>query len=367
VAVTGRGEIEAMLATWETRLATAARVRRQRELDRFLGRPPAARVSASGELDDPSRLVAAASTVRLSPIDTRKVEILARESAWWRVAGNPAVAALAAPARQRHTAARPRVGGRAYNRGGLSRLLATSPDETVRRAAWYAEEELGTASLPILRELVTARAAAADGGDGAGAALVRMEVDRAWLRDQLGVLERLTREPYLAALRATASAAGVDHPHPWDLPYLAARRHATDSCSGDEGVAQAKQAVIAIGFPAELIDRPRVHLVPDLPMPACCIAVRPPDEVHVLWRGDSDQDAMGQFAHELTHAVGALVGPADHLLSLLPEPIDEAVAEAVVRLTRIHRPDVSGADPSSHDFAALLALRRNMLHTELEL
>ena len=340
-------------------------------LHRLLGREPAAPAAQPvgvREVLDRERLQRALGCQPADPVTARKRVILQREIHWLLVENDPAVAELARRAEREIGAFVPRVRGRACTRADLARLLEAA-DPQLRRAAWYADEPLGRHLTGLLRELVTRReerAAEQAGASFSQLVMARREVDLAWVEARLEELEQRTRGPYGQLLAALAERRGVAQPRPWDLDYLATPEGPPAFPIPSDALRLVREGYQRLGVDLAAADF-QLHEVPDLPLPAMCIVVRAPGDVHILWRGGGGGDAARVLAHELAHALAAATATVDYLLTLESPVLDEGVADAFAHWIEVMARPPGDAPAPSRRFAALLRLRRHLLHARVEL
>ncbi len=117
---------------------------------------------------------------------------------------------------------RPQIDGRRYSDNELIEILKESDDVELRRRAWEASKEVGSAVASRVLEIVRVRNQAARDlgfGDFYKMSLALQELDEDWLFGIMDELERLTAAPFgrwKATLDDTLRKRfGTDEIHPW--------------------------------------------------------------------------------------------------------------------------------------------------------
>ncbi len=347
--------------------AWLCRVRQQAataRLHRWLGLPPIPEQPIDlQEFPYPQRLP----DLPEDALRARKHEILQRERRWLLVENQPSIAALAQRAEQEIADFIPRINGSAYTRADLVQMLHAD-DRQLRRAAWYAEEPLAQRLAGMLRDLVELRKThAARHGASSYFHLVmeRREAEPTWAQSLLEELEQRTLPLYQQLLMMSAERHGISEPKPWDLDYLAAvPQPAPTSLHNAFDLVREVYRRLGIDFATAAF---QIHALPNLPLPAVCVVVHPPQEVHILYR--DSRGVEHALVHEIAHALAATTARVDYWLTLESPILDEGIAEAFTLWAAALLPAFKEATPSEAEgqFGALLRLRRHLLNAHLEI
>jgi len=193
----------------------------------------------------------------------------------------------------------------------------------------------------------------------------RREVEPAWVQSLLEELEQRTLPLYQQLLTMSAEQQGISDPKPWDLDYLAAApQQASASLQNAFHLAREVYRQLGIDLATAAF---QIHALSNLPLPAVCVVVHPPEEVHILYRDSSGVEHA--LVHEIAHALAAATARVDYLLTLESPILDEGIAEAFTLWAAALLPVFNEAAPSGTErqLGALLRLRRHLLNAHVEI
>jgi peptidyl-dipeptidase A len=269
----------------------------------------------------------------------RRVALLARRFRWAAIESRPQVYELRNRLDRLITVFRPQVNGKPFatdhshlgSRADCLETLRRHPDRARRCEAWLAlglvcaQVEAGVRELMRRRE----RLARELGYDGFVAwALETIGLSRPWVEAFFDELERLTDAPYRAWLAASARRLSLrDGLRPWDLAFAAEQAASLpEALFPAAGLRQAVQTLaegLGLGQEAAGV---RVDAV-DIPYAGLCYAVRPPQDVRVLFNPRHGHACYSTLFHEFGHALAwRCLRPSSPVLCQEAPPFGEAMA-----------------------------------------
>ena len=241
------------------------------------------------------------------PILSRRVTMLLRRARWDDVEYHPQVIQLRNRIDTVNTTYRLRVNGSFLTRSERLATLRRHSSRERRRQAWFSTRSVSDLIEGDVRQLLRLRQrlARAQGFDSYPAwAMNVMGLDSVWIKTLFSELRKSTEREYRDWLRETARILKpLDGLHPWDLTFAVERAMAFPELAfprdGSVLAAQATAELIGLGDTGK---RVRVDTV-QLPYPALCYAIHPPDDVRILV---DSRDGYAHYAavfHEFGHAL----------------------------------------------------------------
>jgi peptidyl-dipeptidase A len=237
------------------------------------------------------------------------------------------------------TAFRFNVRGMKLTRTALGELADTSPDRSLREAAFRAAPQLSShLRQPILRAMtLTDRIGRAEGfANGAAAGLTLSSLEPGQVIRDLDAFEQSTRPAYGALLERARRDLGVERLEPWDIDYWLHRQEesaGSDAWPKAEGLTRLRGLMRSIGFAVDSL--PIDVKVWDVPTGGITFPIRPPFEARLLTNPFTGSNFYETLFHEYGHAANAVLTRPDLPASFLrgdETPLGEGTAETLGHL-----------------------------------
>jgi hypothetical protein len=227
------------------------------------------------------------------------------------------------------------VAGQALTRTQLSAVLDSSPDRTLRRAAFEAIPQVSARIGSGVRQAMAMndRIGRQQGfPSGAAAKLSQSSLTPTQVLRDLDAFDQATRPTYDALLERMRRDLGVEHLEPWDLDYWfrVQERAVADAYPLDQGAERTLALARGLGFKVDSL--PITVTIYDVPTGGVAFDVRPPYEARLLSNPFSGSRFYATLFHEYGHTLH-MTGIRPDLplafLSLDEQPATEGVAEVL--------------------------------------
>lgn len=229
-----------------------------------------------------------------------------------------------------------RIGGQPKTLTGLSEMLSTESDRTLRREAFLAMPQAAAAHTPAILECMRRvdQIGREEGfPNGAEAGLELSTLTRQQVLRDLDAFEAGTRKTMLAMVARASSDLKLDRTQPWDIDYWL---HLQEVAGGDDawprepGLSRMNALMKELGFHADSL--PIDARIWDVPTGGITFPIRPPFESRLLTNPFTGSDFYETLFHEYGHCLNAvLTDPRLPPAFLLGDetPLSEGLAECL--------------------------------------